>query len=260
LIIGAMKCGTSSLYHYLKTHPEIYMTAEKEPDFFFVNWNLGVDWYEGLFNTEKSIRGEASTNYTKFPQFADVPQKIFQVLPQAKLIYIMRDPIQRIISHYLHRRIRGKEKKSFKEAVTTNPAYLNVSRYYLQIEQYLAYYPRASIKAVLFEDLVHKKREALQDIFHFLGADPSFWSPSFEYKHHVSDEKDIVPYNYVKKMEQTKRGRKYLKYIPRGLKGMPNKRPVPSKELKSKIYEALKDDLEKLKKFLGRSLEEWEIN
>ena len=105
-IIGAMKSGTSSLHAYLGTHPSVFMCEPKEPGYFVEQLNLkrGRGWYSKLFHGAEgaSIRGESSTEYTKAPMYGGVPQRLAEFNPQAKIIYLMRDPIERSISHYWH--------------------------------------------------------------------------------------------------------------------------------------------------------------
>ena len=113
-----MKCGTTSLHNYLNLHPEIYMQEEKELDYFIEkrNYKKGLNWYKSKFNSKNSkILGESSPYYTKYPLFKDVPKNIFNLIPDIKMIYIVRDPITRLISHYKHNYMLGREKRSFKE-------------------------------------------------------------------------------------------------------------------------------------------------
>src|SRR4051812_36085465 len=94
IIIGAARAGTTSLYHYLRSHPEIWMSPEKELYFFVEdhNWKRGIEWYERHFPAGTPVRGEASTFYTHFPIRPGVPERIAALLPSAKLIYLVRDP------------------------------------------------------------------------------------------------------------------------------------------------------------------------
>ena len=141
IIIGAMKCGTTSLHYYLSQHPEIYMSKLKELWFFLEenNWSKGLDWYKSHFKTNARIRGEASPGYTMYPSRQGIPKKMHTILPNAKIIYIIRDPIARFESEYMHRFTGGVEDRSFEEVLNcdhTYQRYLNKSRYYNQIEQY----------------------------------------------------------------------------------------------------------------------------
>ena len=105
-IIGAMKSGTSSLHEYIGDHPDLFMAEPKEPMYFSQNddWRAGFDDYMKLFadRTNETWFGESSTEYTKLPQYSDVAPKLHECNPNARLIYIMRDPVERSLSHYWH--------------------------------------------------------------------------------------------------------------------------------------------------------------
>ncbi|MGC4020653.1 MAG: sulfotransferase domain-containing protein [Cyclobacteriaceae bacterium] len=111
MIIGAMKAGTTSLHDYLSKHPDVFMSVQKELDFFVEqkNWKLGIDWYKKQFPVSTIAIGESSPNYTKSLIFGNVPDKIKSILPDVKLIYILRDPIKRLVSHYSHQYIDRRE-------------------------------------------------------------------------------------------------------------------------------------------------------
>ncbi|HET9119805.1 MAG TPA: hypothetical protein VFN72_04675, partial [Solirubrobacterales bacterium] len=87
IIIGGLKCGTTSIHHYLGLHPEINMSKPKELNFFVeeLNWDLGLDWYEGRFDSRFPVRGESSPHYTNMPYFEGVPERIHRHVPEAKL-------------------------------------------------------------------------------------------------------------------------------------------------------------------------------
>lgn len=122
LIIGAMKCGTTSLYNYLAQHPEISACTYKEPSFFSTesNWSKGFEWYYDLWNWDKNrhkIALEASTSYTRIHEYSNAAEKIAAVDKNFKFIYIMRNPIKRIESHYTYEQALGcleSKKKSTK--------------------------------------------------------------------------------------------------------------------------------------------------
>src|SRR3954454_424581 len=108
LIIGAQKCGTTSLHTYLDAHPDVHMAAEKELDFFIEDraWQRGLEWYATRFRDDAGVRGESSPNYTGWPVWDGVPERAAAVIPKARLVYLVRDPIDRIESHYLQRRLQ----------------------------------------------------------------------------------------------------------------------------------------------------------
>lgn len=98
VVIGAAKCGTTSLHEYLNAHPQIAMSREKELDFFVAekNWSRGLDWYEAQFE-DAPIRGESSVSYAAFPEYQGVPERIVRALPDARVIYLVRDPVERVV-------------------------------------------------------------------------------------------------------------------------------------------------------------------
>jgi hypothetical protein len=194
IVIGAMKGGTSSLYRYLDAHPEICMSSTKETDFFIAekNFSRGRGWYESLFAAPAAAKpaatqfGEASPNYSKFPRFAGVPERMHALVPEAKLIYVVRDPVARMISHYAHNISAKYETLPIDEALRPPAAtrYLVPSRYLTQLDSFRQYYPLDRMLVVSSDDLLSQRREAMRRIFSFLGVDPSFDSPTFNTQYH----------------------------------------------------------------------------
>ena len=183
IVIGAMKSGTTSLHHYLSCHPDIAMTTVKEPTFFTAegNWDKGLDWYRKQFGSDGTLRGEVSPDYTKFPRHAGVPARMHATLPHAKLIYLVRDPIERLISHYVDaysfRRANGPLNEVLRDAEGRH--YVACSKYFLQLEQYLPFYDFEQFLVVATEDLAARRDETLARIFRFLEVDDSFRSDEF---------------------------------------------------------------------------------
>src|SRR5207244_9201435 len=107
--IGASRCGTTSLHRYLDLHPDIAMSKTKELNFFVEerNWQRGVAWYEREFSDSAPVRGEASPHYTAFPRYRGVAGRMARVVPEARLVYLVRDPIDRAISAYSLTRAMG---------------------------------------------------------------------------------------------------------------------------------------------------------
>ncbi len=158
LLIGAMKCGTTSLYHYLRDHPQIFMPSIKAPEFFAEegNWGRGIGWYRRQFEGAAPgvvAIGEASNVYTKYPRYRGVPARIADHIPYARLVYVVRDPIDRIRSHYQTRLTEGTERAPIGRAVRENPIYLDYSRYAMQLDRYLDHFPREQLLVITAEDL-----------------------------------------------------------------------------------------------------------
>jgi len=193
IIIGAGKCGTTSLHYYLGLHPQISMSWEKELHFFVseLNWHKGVDWYKSNFTDKARVHGEASPSYTNYPFFKGVPERMYTVVPETKLLYVVRDPIDRIISHYVNDYSEGKEDRTIEEALThlDNNPYVCKSKYHMQLEQYLSYFPRANILVITTEDLYNHRLLTIKRIFRFLNVDETFYSSKFLDIKHKSNPK-----------------------------------------------------------------------
>ena len=184
IIIGAMKAGTTTLWKYLQSHPAIFMSNLKEPNYFVEEktWSRGWKWYASLFDEGHrlgaKVVGEASTNYSKVPEFTGVSQRIASCLPEVKLIYLVRDPIERIRSMYVHRVYRGYEPRPFEDAVLSTPqsSYVEFSRYFRQLGEYLNYFRKDRILVIASEDLWEYPSTVLPTVAQFLGVDGAMFN------------------------------------------------------------------------------------
>ncbi len=186
-IIGAAQAGTTRLYHCLDQHPQIQMSAVKEPHFFAATENgipsppgrIGsLEEYEQLFDPSFNARGEASQSYTNFPRRKGVPERIEELMPDAKFLYLVRDPIARTVSHYRNWIAAGKERRSLRD-VLSDPffpySYLTChSLYARQLELYLRRFPEEQIMVIDQADLLADRQSMLREIFAFLAVDDSF--------------------------------------------------------------------------------------
>src|SRR5215831_9979567 len=125
LVIGAMKCATTTLHEQLARQPGIFMSRPKEPNFFSDDEILarGWGWYASLFwpAGEADLRGESSTHYTKLPTYPRTVERMARHLPRLKLVYVMRHPIDRLISQYVHELTAGRIALGLAEAVIRHP-------------------------------------------------------------------------------------------------------------------------------------------
>jgi len=172
-----MKAGTTSLWQYLRSHPQVYMPQPKELYFFSDGdrFDLGVDWYRSHFTAAADARavGEACTNYTKYPRVTGAADRIAAVLPEVRLVYLVRDPLSRIRSHYVHAVDRYGERRPLAIAVREEPEYLNISRYRMQIDQYLDHFEPSRLLVLTTEALRTDRAATMAKTLEFLGADPS---------------------------------------------------------------------------------------
>ncbi len=170
LIIGGMKCGTTTLYELLLRHPSLYLCQPKEPQFFSRHHDKGEGYYRALFAPAGPGRvcGEASTCYTRYPHFGDVAARMHALLPQARLIYLMRHPVERAYSHYGHE-MRAGVTMSFEQAIQTDAAILDASRYLQQIRQYLRFFDRRQLLLLTLDELERDPRGVVERTLEFLG-------------------------------------------------------------------------------------------
>jgi hypothetical protein len=272
IIIGAARSGTTSLHHYLNIHPEIYMSAEKELSFFIRegNWDKGVEWYRSQFTGDAKIYGEATPRYSGYPVYAGVPERIYSIVPNVKLIYVMRDPMQRALSHYTLFHSLGSEKKSFNDAAADFDRcyYVSASRYHLQIRQYLACFPLSRFFFLTVEELRRQPRQTMQAMYRFLGVDDSFYSPDFavalnrtddhRYKNQIGSWlnrlNDLAIVRRIPFRWRVRFG--HLIYIPFSSK---ISRPIISPSMHQRLEELFREDVNGLRALTGRSYAEWSI-
>lgn len=174
IIIGAAKSGTTSLINWLAEQPEVGSPRVKEPDFFSVDrvWRRGPDWYATVFADAASHRlcGEASTSYTELRHADKAAHRMAAVVPQARLIYVMRHPIERLRSHYRHEIQRGRERRPLAAAIAApQNEYVGSSLYFTCLEPYIQVFARDQICVVRLEDLVDRQGTGWQAILDHLG-------------------------------------------------------------------------------------------
>lgn len=290
-ILGAAKCGTTSLYHYLNAHPDICMSTPKEPRFFEAEYHNGLDYYwkryfSSVWNGESAI-GEARHRNLYLPY---VPERIKESVPNAKLIVIVRDPIERAHSHWRHGCSWGLEDLSFEDAISEdlerlqkgitfegeegaqlwvsnlNPqngestfrTYVDSGHYSDQIERYLRLFSHEDLKIVFLEDLADDPAEVMADLLSFLGVSSSI--EGIEFRRYVTNSR------YTNLAGEVLKRIGLLDRLPLGIKRLGRKllnhvgverRICPSvrKDL-AKHYYPFNRDLESL---TGRDLSHWDI-
>lgn len=223
LIIGAMKCGTTSLFRYLRQHPQIAGSLKKEPQFFSdqKKYNQGLFAYNRLWlfaGLRNKIRLEASTNYTKFPVFQQVPERIKSYGIQPKLIYLVRNPIDRILSHYNHSILHGRD------CTIRDEHLLQVSKYHLQLSSYLREFPREDLLILDYQEFSRTPLIALEQVTDFLGVK--------DFNFDVAKRHNISNYNVSKKTKLTEEEYQFL-------------------------YKELKEDMQLFQEAIGFDVSKW---
>ncbi len=193
LIIGAMKCGTSTLQAQLAAQNQIFMTTPKEPNFFSDDdtYALGLDWYKGLFKGAEphQLKGEASTHYTKLPTYPNCIDRMYGVLQSPKFIYMIRDPLARAVSHYIHEWTMGEMSGNIDAAFEKHPELVTYGQYAMQIEPYIKQYGMEQIHLTSLENLKADPQGTLDDIGNFLELEsPLQWQSEIA-RVNASDER-----------------------------------------------------------------------
>ena len=187
-IIGAPKCGTTSLHRYLDCHPEVSMSSRKEPHVLaYDDWRDRVRRYDEWLDRSPPVRGEASTGYSAFPWAPDVPDRIKEIAPMARIVYVVGDPVERVVSHYQENVAYGWRREPFGELLERPEDPENIplwaSRYATQLERYLARFPGHQVLVVDQDRLRAERGAVLRELFAFVGIDPDFTTPAFDVVH-----------------------------------------------------------------------------
>lgn len=267
LIIGAMKSGTSSLHDYLSLHPDIFMSDPKEIHYYADGtYNVkSKEWYTSFFNTNKKIAGTTPQSYTKCHNkyYQNIPKRIFEDTPDVKMIYIVRDPIQRYASHILesYHCDRPEDVKYSQQSEN----YLKTSMYGMQLKAYLAYFSMKQIYVLSLEDLKQNRLKELNGIFRFLEVAPLDNEELFNFKSNTAETKGIpavikgnliirliskISVPFAEKVSTMLSERFYAYQL---------KKPTISDHEKEKLKERLSVDIEEFRCLTGKVFEQWEI-
>ncbi len=287
IVIGAMKGGTSALHYYLDLHPSIAMSRPKELDFFIddrapdtrlidpaeiarlpsspANWSRGVDWYARHFPPRSPVRGESSPNYTD-PSRSGVADRMASVVPHAKLVFCVRDPIARAVSHYSHLRARGRERRTLETALAEpRGAYMARSRYHAALEPYLARFPSSRIMVVSQERLLRHRRETIRSVYRFAGVDDSFDSPRFERLRNRTQAKGRR-HGVVRALTRgpvARAGHALPKELKWNIERLTSAAGDPPPALDPRLHEhlaaILREDVDRLRATTGEAFAEWSI-
>jgi len=210
LVIGAMKAGTTALAEYLRPHPQVFMAVPKELDFFTdPGWEQGLAWYEHHFDgaTAAAARGEASPNYSKRHLQPEVAARIAATLPEVRLVYLIRHPIERIRSMYIHLVADGHEPRPLRTALVDDPDYVLTSSYAYQLEPYLERFDRSRILVLDADRLRHDRMAALAEVLRFIGVEPRIDPESVAGEHNRSVDRRPVDAAIPADVEQELRRR-----------------------------------------------------
>jgi hypothetical protein len=293
LIIGSSKCGTTALYRFLEQHPDVYMSPNKEPLFFGLTGenlenykgpgdvaqlkSMLVDKfedYEALFDgvtTEKAY-GEASSLYLYLPKSAE---RIKHYVPNAKMIAILRDPVGRAYSAFMHLVRDGREPEmDFIKAFRDEPRriaenweflwrYKDMGLYYEQVKRFYDLFDREQIKIYLHDDLVDDPDALIKDAFQFIGVDDSFKPDTTTWLNVSGIPKNRAWHNFLRTSNPLKDLAKLV--LPKQVRKRINaklqeqnlvrvKMPPEAREI---MVPEFREDILKLQDLIGRDLSSW---
>lgn len=293
LIIGAPKSGTTSLYHYLKEHPQVWMPALKEPHWFLFdgpevpNWGGPYDamrqremirtWqaYRALFSAcpPGQVCGEASVRYLYSPQACAA---IRRRLPEVRLVVILRNPVDRAYSAYTRDRFyRNESCATFAEAIADTPrrrregwligAHQDLGLYARALEPWLRIFGNSRLRVYLFDDLVADPAGLVRDLYQFIGVDADF-VPDLSKRHNVTGEIANPLLRYLR-IGLRPLCSHLLPLVPMALRGrifvISRLRVRKAKSepldpaLRARLIDAYRDDIKTLAALLGRNLDAW---
>jgi Sulfotransferase family len=212
------------------------------------------------------VRVESSTGYTA-PWFDGVAERMAALVPDARLIFMVREPIDRMISHYLHYYLRGTERRPIGEALADfESRYVVRSRYYAQLEPLLERFPSENLFVGTQEDLLHRRRDTMRAVYRFLGVDSSFWSRKMERLRNptAGEGRGFVLADRIRRLPGS--GLAYR--LPEELKWLGERllysrgskapaRPALDEGLRARLTEYLADDLERFRRAVGRDFPGW---
>ncbi|MGD2180986.1 sulfotransferase domain-containing protein [Lusitaniella coriacea] len=276
LIVGAAKCGTTSLFFYLSQHPQICPCKIKEPKFFSRDerWNKGFQWYQGLWNWDEQVHKtalEATPGYTDhFPITIEVVQRIASIDANFKFIYIMRNPLERIESALQHGYYQARVGKSgngedaFEHFLKSA---IDKSKYAQKISEYYRQFLKEDILLLQLDDLKETPSAVMQQVCIFLKINDSFEFTNLEKAHNKKNSyrtdtlwrkltrmkrlqpmANLIPEQYKKQL------RTYLSRPPRTAKDVP---PTLTQKQKKEILRDLREDLHQLHWEYGVDVTRW---
>jgi len=282
-IIGASKCGTTSFYNILKEHPDICMSSTKETSYFSLSEEKQKEInYQDYYShcTNQKILGEVSPIYSELHTAPWTAERIYKYNSEAKIIYLIRNPIDRLKSVWKQTLHTGHWKEQvylkrfginvpkmsldFKKAVFDYPAFLDACRYWFQISGYKEFYLDDQIKIIFFEDFISSPEAVFKEVFSFLNI-KDFDISNLQKQHNKSSGKkmmnpkiqSIIDSTFVQRIKDFRFLTKLKNYAKKIVyKEVPSDIEI-DEELKSEILEELEEDMNKILNYANKDTSYW---
>ena len=276
-IAGTAKSGTTSLYQYLAQHPQVGMSSVKEPNF-FTTWEPddldSLERYYHLFdNTSGALAiGEASGYFTQNGAI----QRIYRVLPESRFVVVLRDPSDRLFSHFIFHVQIGKinhktykmiclDEKELASYMLTRPQ-STIGLYYRHVKKFLDVFGRDHLKIVWYEDFCSEPLCAVDDVFGFIGVDPTFKPdlsmihnktglPVNRFANHI--DSFLRPSHHVIKSALRRVPQKMKEKARRIIDSSFYDKPAMDPALRSRLVDFYRDDINKLERLVEKDLSHW---
>ena len=280
-IVGAPKAGTTSLYHYLNEHPQVEMSSQKEPDYFSdkaiheqkmyyaKNRVNTLDKYEALFlQKESMVYGEGSVSYLFYD---NVAEDIKKYNPNAKIIIMLRNPIERAFSHYLMDYRLGLISDSFENIIAKKSKhknahlfyqqYIEVSKYATQIQRYLDFFEKENILFIDYKDFKKNVSKTVDQVYNFLNISADFSADTnTKYNAFTIPRNKVIRFIYSFVFFRRILTFLFPIYLVKNIRFFlfkSDKKPELLKETRSLLRKIFHDDIKKLEKVLGKDYSKW---
>jgi Sulfotransferase family len=281
-VVGAAKCGTTSLALYMGLHPEIHIPSLSEARFFAEPDPLrpfpgrrvdDLHEYEALFESDLPMRGEVCGSYSQYPWRRGVPGRIHEMVDEPRFIYIVGDPVKRVESHYVQLLAEEDEGRSIDEVLgdieASEHPVICPGRYAEQLEQYLAMFSSQDMLVIDQDDLLQRRRPTLERLFTFLGVDAAYWTPEFDaMRNRGADHRRLSSGLYGRLRQSGLRQaidvappaiRAPLLRSARHLLTAKVTRPLLDTELRARLEKHYAPDVESLRKLTGMAFDGWSL-
>lgn len=258
-IIGAAKAGTTSLHAYLGEHPGIAMTTRKEPGFFeYGDWERQLVRYEALFSRAAPVRGESSTAYSAYPWIPDIPNRVRKAVPDAKILYLVRDPVERALSQYaqdLHDRVPVRPwSQVIRDLDDPTNSVVHCSRYATQLSRWLDEFGDSQVLVVDRRELLCHRYATIRQVLCFLDVDASYTSARWSEEHNVTARRrQLRP--WAQRMRVPARALATRRLVPLLTRSSPS--PLPNSEQRAALMRLFAPEADQLRTLTGLKFADW---
>ncbi|MGV6819028.1 MAG: sulfotransferase family protein [Parvularcula sp.] len=273
LVIGAMRAGTTSFHHFLASHPDIRLPHIKETDFFIgrQNWQLGKEWYERQYALDNpGVFGEVCPNYAKADVFPGVPERAHAFNPNMRIFYIVRDPVERAISHYHHSLTYDRTLPPPADLMDSKQGLhiLRTSQYMYQLRSWQEYFSDEQIAILDFQEMIENPQHTAQLVADHLGLSADGFDAGALKPANSSRDVASLPSFWMQ--QRTSRVGVWARRILPGAVAELLKRsaarfsktPTPAEfdsNLRDQLAEHLSGDANEFRRFTGHSFSRWTI-